>query len=308
MRTAMICSLTLLSVLLSLPPVQAESTSSYSTLKNSGSKPCECSSAAQLLAASSLFASHSLAEVDASSGGLLRSRTQQNGPSGPAGPMGPQGPPGPQGPQGPPGQTGPAGPAGPTGPAGPSGPPGPPGPPGRDASMHGPPGPTGPPGPPGYQGPQGHQGDPGPPGPPGQLGPRGYQGDPGPQGPQGDQGPKGDRGDVGPAGPPGPPVNLRVFDSGLFAAAPGKVYTFAHNLSATPLIVRVFYSSDGAGAQLEEVVNDASRGAANALWIGAFVKVDGSSITVQTGGLGLTRFSGGVRKSGYLRVVAVALP
>src|SRR6185369_8936979 len=193
------------------------------------------------------------------------------GPQGPPGPPGPEGPPGPTGaqgaqgpagPQGPPGsgQQGPAGPPGPQGPPGPGGPQGPPGPAGQDATMQGP---QGPPGPPGYQGPAGPQGDPGPIGPEGPMGPRGFKGDAGPEGPPGPRGPKGDqgdKGDIGPRGLPGPPVNLRTFDSGLFAASSGKTYNFTHNLGSTGLFVRIYYCADPSGAELQEVLIDTSRG------------------------------------------------
>jgi len=255
---------------------------------------------------------------------------QQNGPPGPSGPPGPPGPEGPPGPAGPPGPSGPPGPAGPpgsTGPQGPAGPPGPSGsqgpagppgpmgptgpqgPPGHDASMQGPPGPQGPGGPQGYSGPEGPRGEPGPTGSPGPAGPRGFTGDRGPTGPPGPRGPKGERGETGPAGPPGPPINLRVFDSGMFAAQAGKTYVFAHKLESTRLIIRIFYSSDATGGVLEEVVLDSSRGRTAALWVGAFVRsLSSDSMTISVGGLGLSRFSGGVRSTGFLRVIAVALP
>jgi len=234
----------------------------------------------------------------------------QEGPPGPPGPPGATGPPGPQGPQGPPGHDATMqGPPGPPGPQGPPGMSGPPGPPGHDANMQGPSGPPGPPGPPGYQGPNGPQGDSGPMGPEGPRGPRGLQGDPGPQGIPGPLGPKGDKGDTGPEGPPGPPVNLHSFDSGLFAAAAGKVYTFQHNLGSTRLLIRVYYSSDSSGSDLSDVVVNTSRGLKATLWAGAFVKsLSSDALTVEVGGLGLTQFSGGTRKAGFLRVIAVALP
>ena len=235
------------------------------------------------------------------------------GPPGPQGPPGGQGPPGAQGPQGPPGsgEPGPAGPQGPAGPPGQTGPTGPPGPAGHDASMQGPPGPQGPQGPPGYQGPAG-QGEPGPMGPQGLEGPRGYKGDRGPEGPAGPRGPKGDTGDKGETGPrglPGAPVNLRSYDSGLFQATSGKTYSFTHNLGSTALLVRIYYSADSAGTELQEVLIDTSRGRAASAWVGAFVKsLSENSMTIQVGGLGLTRFSGGVKSTGFLRVIAVALP
>lgn len=239
-------------------------------------------------------------------------RGQQNGPQGPQGPPGPDGPPGPAGPPGPQGSAGPTGPVGPqgaTGPQGPQGPAGPQGPPGHDATMQGPQGPPGQQGPMGYQGspgPQGDQGPMGPQGPQGPQGPRGFRGDEGPTGPTG---PKGEKGDTGAQGPPGPPVNLRSFDSGLFAAGLGKVYNFAHNLGTTRLLIRIYYCSDSAGSQLEEVIVDASRGRTASLWVGAFIKsLNADLLSVETGGLGLSKFNGGVRKAGFLRIIAVALP
>lgn len=146
-------------------------------------------------------------------------------------------------------------------------------------------------------------------GPQGPVGPRGFRGDEGPPGPLGPKGPKGEKGDTGPQGPPGPPVNFHSFDSGLFAASPGKVYNFAHNLGTTRLLVRIHYCSDSAGSQFEEVIVDASRGQRASLWIGAFVKnLNTNSLTVETGGLGLSKFNGGVRKAGFLRIIVVALP
>lgn len=242
------------------------------------------------------------------------------GPQGPPGPPGPEGPPGPTGaqgaqgpagPQGPPGsgQQGSAGPPGPQGSQGPAGPQGPPGPPGQDATMQGPQGPAGPPG---YQGPAGPQGDPGPNGPEGPMGPRGFKGDAGPEGPPGPRGPKGDqgdKGDIGPRGLPGPPVNLRTFDSGLFPASPGKTYSFIHNLASTALIVRIYYSADPSGAELQEVLIDTSRGRAVSMWSGAFVRsLTANSITIQVGGLGLNKSIAASRTNGFLRVVAIALP
>lgn len=252
-------------------------------------------------------------------------RVQQSGPQGQTGPQGPEGHPGPPGQQGPPGAQGPPGPQGPAGPQGPpghdatmpgpigpSGPPGqtgPPGPPGHDANMQGPPGPQGPQGPPGNQGDPGPQGGSGPMGPEGPPGPRGFRGDAGPQGSPGPQGPKGERGATGPAGSPGPPVNLRSFDTGLFPAGRGKVYNFQHGLGSTRLVIRVYYSADQTGDAVEEVVLDASRGRAASLWVGAYVKsLTADSLTIEVGGLGLSKFSGGVRSSGFLRVIAVALP
>jgi collagen triple helix repeat protein len=236
------------------------------------------------------------------------------GPPGPPGPAGPPGPPGAQGPQGPPGSGAPgaAGPQGPQGPPGQIGPPGPQGPPGNDASMQGPPGAQGPQGPAGYQGPAGPQGDHGPMGPQGLEGPRGYKGDRGAEGPAGPRGPKGDngdKGDIGPRGMPGPPVNLRAFDSGLFPASAGKTYAFSHSLGSTALIVRIYYSTDPSGAELQEVLIDTSRGRAASAWVGAFVKsLSSNSMTIQVGGLGLTRSLAAGRTSGFLRVIAVALP
>ncbi len=206
-------------------------------------------------------------------------------------------------------QNGPQGPPGPPGPTGPAGPQGPQGPSGRDATMQGPTGPSGPQGPPGYSGPIGPQGDPGPMGPQGSQGPRGFKGDEGPPGPPGPRGPKGDKGDTGPQGPAGPPVNLRSFDSGLFPASAGKVYNFAHNLGTTRLLIRIYYCSDSAGLQLEEVIVDSSRGQRASLWIGAFIKnLNADSLSVETGGLGLSKFNGGIHKTGFLRIIAVALP
>ena len=233
------------------------------------------------------------------------------GPPGPPGPPGPAGPQGPLGPQGPPGagEPGPPGPQGPPGPSGSTGPPGPPGPPGHDASMQGPPGPQGPQGYSGSQGPQGEPGPSGPQGVPGPPGSRGLQGDPGPRGPAGPEGPKGEKGSQGPVGPAGPPVNLRSFDTGFFAATAGKEFSFAHDLGTTKLLLRVFYASDASGSGMQEVVLDTSRGRSASGWVGAFIEsVTPTSLSVQTGGLGLSRFSGGVRTRGFLRVIAVALP
>jgi hypothetical protein len=95
----------------------------------------------------------------------------------------------------------------------------------------------------------------------------------------------------------------------LFAASSGKVYNFTHNLGAVPLLVRIYYCPDNAGSQLEEVIIDASRGRTASLWIGAFVRrLDAASLSVETGGLGLSKFNGGVRKAGFLRIIAMALP
>lgn len=240
-------------------------------------------------------------------GGFVSASPLQEGQR--EGPPGQIGPPGPQGPPGPPGPAGPQGPAGAQGPPGPPGTPGPQGPPGNDATMQGPPGPQGPQGPQGYQGDSGPQGVSGPVGADGPSGPRGFKGDPGPQGAPGPQGLKGEKGDIGPAGPPGPPVNLRVFDSGFFPATRGKEYNFQHGLGSTRLLTRIFYSADSAGGVLEEVVTDASRGRVASLWVGAYVKIlSAESIVIGVGGLGLNKFNGGVRTTGFLRVIAVALP
>ena len=54
---------------------------------------------------------------------------------------------------------------------------------------------------------------------------------------------------------------------------------------------------------------DASRGRSASLWVGAYVKnLSVDSLTIEVGGLGLNKFSGGVRTAGFLRVIAVALP
>jgi hypothetical protein len=144
------------------------------------------------------------------------------------------------------------------------------------------------------------------------MGPRGFKGDAGPEGPPGPRGPKGDqgdKGDIGPRGLPGPPVNLRTFDSGLFPASPGKTYSFIHNLASTALIVRIYYSADPSGAELQEVLIDTSRGRAVSMWSGAFVRsLTANSIIIQVGGLGLNKSIAASRTNGFLRVVAIALP
>jgi len=144
------------------------------------------------------------------------------------------------------------------------------------------------------------------------MGPRGFKGDAGPEGPPGPRGPKGDqgdKGDIGPRGLPGPPVNLRTFDSGLFAASSGKTYNFTHNLGSTGLFVRIYYCADPSGAELQEVLIDTSRGRAASMWSGAFIKsLTANSITIQVGGLGLNKSAAASRASGFLRVVAIALP
>lgn len=149
-------------------------------------------------------------------------------------------------------------------------------------------------------------------GPQGLEGPRGFKGDRGPEGPGGPRGPKGEtgeKGETGPRGLPGPPVNLRTFDSGLFQARPGKSYSFSHNLGSTGLLIRIYYSADSAGAELQEVLIDTSRGRAASAWVGAFVKsLNSDTMTIQVGGLGLNKFSDGVRSTGFLRLIAVALP
>jgi hypothetical protein len=149
-------------------------------------------------------------------------------------------------------------------------------------------------------------------GPQGLEGPRGFKGERGPEGPAGPRGSKGDtgdKGDTGPRGLTGPPVNLRAFDSGLFQAAAGKTYSFAHNLGSTALLIRIYYSADAAGAELQEVLIDTSRGRAASAWVGAFVRsLSADFMTIQVGGLGLTRSSVAGRTGGFLRVIAVALP
>jgi hypothetical protein len=100
-----------------------------------------------------------------------------------------------------------------------------------------------------------------------------------------------------------------VFDSGFVAATIGSLLNFNHNLGTTRLLVKVYYSQDASGADMEEVIGDTSAGTFTARWIGAFVKsITPTTLKVQTGGLGLTRFNGGVRARGFLRVVAVGLP
>ena len=103
-------------------------------------------------------------------------------------------------------------------------------------------------------------------------------------------------------------MNLRVFDSGFFAATPAKQYDFTHNLGTNKLIVRVYFSIDPSGAESEEVICDASGGRLIAGWIGAFAQITPLTLSVQTGGAGLTRFSRGVRSRGFYRVIAIALP
>jgi hypothetical protein len=95
----------------------------------------------------------------------------------------------------------------------------------------------------------------------------------------------------------------------LFAATRGKVYNFQHGLGNTRLLTRIYYCADSTGVVLEEVVLDASRGRAASLWVGAYVKsLNEASLTIEVGGLGLNKYSGGVRSTGFLRVIAVALP
>ena len=81
-----------------------------------------------------------------------------------------------------------------------------------------------------------------------------------------------------------------------------------HNLGTNKLIVRVYYAVDASTGEMDEVISDASGGRSTANWIGAFVRITSSNLRVQAGGLGLTRFSGGVRPRGYLRIIATALP
>jgi hypothetical protein len=104
-------------------------------------------------------------------------------------------------------------------------------------------------------------------------------------------------------------VNLRSFDTGLFPATRGKLYNFQHGLGSTRLLVRIYYSADSTGGALEEVVTDASRGPTASLWVGAYLKsLSVDSLTIEVGGLGLSKFSGGLRTTGFLRVIAIALP
>ncbi len=74
------------------------------------------------------------------------------------------------------------------------------------------------------------------------------------------------------------------------------------------MIVRVYYAVDASGGEMDEVISDASGGRSAANWIGAFVRITQSNLKVQAGGLGLTRFSGGVRTRGFLRIIATPLP
>jgi hypothetical protein len=99
-----------------------------------------------------------------------------------------------------------------------------------------------------------------------------------------------------------------VFDSGFFAATVGKEFDFAHNLATNKVIVRVYYAADASTGEMDEVICDASGGRLAANWIGVFIRITTSNLKVQGGGLGLTRFSGGVRTRGYLRIIATALP
>jgi hypothetical protein len=80
-------------------------------------------------------------------------------------------------------------------------------------------------------------------------------------------------------------------------------------LGSTRLLTRIYYCADSTGDALEEVILDASRGRSASLWVGAYVKnLSKGSLTVEVGGLGLNKFSGGVRSTGFLRVIAVDLP
>jgi len=128
----------------------------------------------------------------------------------------------------------------------------------------------------------------------------------GQQGPPRAAGPPGQKGDPGPQVSPGV---VRVFDSGFVAASIASSLSFTHDLGTTRLLVKVYYSEDASGVEMEEVVADTSGGTFVARWIGAFVKsITPTTLKVQTGGLGITRFNGGVRARGFLRVIAVALP
>jgi hypothetical protein len=99
-----------------------------------------------------------------------------------------------------------------------------------------------------------------------------------------------------------------VFDSGLFTASAGRSYPLQHNLASTRLLIRLFYSTDSTGAALEEVLTDTSRGRGPALWSGAFVRaITDNTLTVEVGGLGLSKSAVNLR-TGFLRVIAVALP
>jgi hypothetical protein len=80
-------------------------------------------------------------------------------------------------------------------------------------------------------------------------------------------------------------------------------------LGSTRLLTRIYYCADSTGGALEEVVLDASRGRTASLWVGAYVKsLSEGSLTIEVGGLGLNKFSGGVRSTGFLRVIAIDLP
>lgn len=104
-------------------------------------------------------------------------------------------------------------------------------------------------------------------------------------------------------------MNLRSFDTGFFAAAAGKEFAFTHDLGTTKLLLRIYYASDASGSGMQEVVLDSSRGRSSSVWVGAFIgNLTPTTLSVQTGGLGLSRFSGGLSTRGFLRVIAVALP
>ena len=187
---------------------------------------------------------------------------------------------------------------GPPGPAGPAGQQGPPGPPGEQ----------GPPGQPGEQGPPGERGDPG------------AQGAPGPAGPAGPTGPAGPSGPPGPAGPPGPPGTgfLNVYDTGWVAFSQGQSRTFTHNLGTTKMMVKVYFATSASGASMQEVMTtfyNFPEGIHDPR-AGAIVKaITATQFILQTGDRGIQNLidspaGTGVARatSGYLRVIAIALP
>jgi hypothetical protein len=80
-------------------------------------------------------------------------------------------------------------------------------------------------------------------------------------------------------------------------------------LNTTKLIVRLYYSPNARGSNQQEVVLDTSGGADPADWIGAFLRHIGEvEFQVQVGGRGLSRSGAGILRSGFVRVLAIALP
>jgi hypothetical protein len=110
----------------------------------------------------------------------------------------------------------------------------------------------------------------------------------------------------------GPSGLLGSYDTGFFFASISQAFSFTHNLGTTKILAKIYFATNAAGSDMEEVFQ--SRSGAGGNVFGSVVKnITSATFVVQTGNDALTHSidsSGSPieRDSGYLRVIAIGLP